>query len=62
MKNDQLFVKLFNKYLDNCCSPEEVDYLFGLIQSGEYSGLANEMIDKRLKNNPGFDTTDHALR
>ena len=62
MENDQLFVKLFNKYLDNCCSPEEVDYLFGLIQSGEYSGLANEMIDKRLKNNPGFDTTDHALK
>ncbi|MBX3257016.1 MAG: FecR domain-containing protein [Chitinophagaceae bacterium] len=62
MKNEQLFVKLFNKYLDNCCSPEEVDYLFGLMRSGEYSLLATEMIDKRLKTDPGFDDTDYALR
>jgi len=52
VENDQLFVKLFNKYLDNCCSPDEVDYLFGLMQSDEYSRLANEMIERRLKNNP----------
>ncbi|MFT3947755.1 MAG: FecR domain-containing protein [Agriterribacter sp.] len=62
MENDRLFVKLFNKYLDNCCSREEIDYLFMLIQSDEYSRLANEMIGNRLKHNPGSDDTDDALR
>lgn len=62
MENDRLFVKLFNKYLDNCCSREEIDYLFVLIQSDEYSRLANEMIENRLKHNPGYDDTDDALR
>ncbi|MFT4019777.1 MAG: FecR domain-containing protein [Agriterribacter sp.] len=62
VENDQLFVKLFNKYLDNCCSPDEVDYLFGLMQSDEYSRLANEMIERRLKNSPELKDSDFALR
>jgi len=59
VENLQLFTRLFSKYLDNRCSPEEIDYLLGLMQSEEYKSLANEMIESRLQKKT--ENTDQVL-
>lgn len=62
MANDLIFTDLFNKYLDNTCSPVEVEQLFRLFQSPAFRQLANDMIDERLKNNPAITEADNGLR
>lgn len=62
MENSPLFSALFNKYLENRCSPEETEYLFGLLQSDEYQQAANEMIESRLQRDPGINADDPILR
>lgn len=61
MEKSQLFITLFNKYLDNCCSMEETEHLFRLIQREEYRWIANEMIENRLKESPTSNQTDTGL-
>ncbi|MFT3704334.1 MAG: FecR domain-containing protein [Agriterribacter sp.] len=61
VEDHQLFVTLFNKYLDNRCSPEEAADLFRLIQSNAHDELVIDMIENRLKKNPGVDDKDTTL-
>lgn len=45
LDNSPLFALLFRKYLDNRCSPEEVDQLMALLKEDEYKQYACELIE-----------------
>lgn len=62
MENPQLFSRLFSKYLDNRCSPEETDHLMRLLQSEEYKALAAELIENKLKQKPDIQEPDSDLK
>ncbi|SEP12871.1 FecR family protein [Niastella yeongjuensis] len=48
MDNSLLFATLFRKYLDNNCSPAEVDQLMDLLKDEAYKEQADEMIGRQL--------------
>jgi ferric-dicitrate binding protein FerR (iron transport regulator) len=48
LDNSLLFATLFRKYLDNNCSPAEVDQLMELLKDEAYKQQANEMIEQQL--------------
>ncbi len=62
MENPQLFVSLFNRYLENKCSPEEVSYLMNLMRSEEYKALAGDLIENKLAQQPDVSDQDLALK
>jgi ferric-dicitrate binding protein FerR (iron transport regulator) len=62
VENPQLFARLFSKYLDNRCSPEEIDHLMRLLQSEEYKVFAGELIESKLKQKPDIHEPDPALK
>ncbi len=48
MDNPLLFATLFRKYLDNNCSPAEVEQLMDLLKDEAYKQQADEMIEQQL--------------
>ena len=48
MDNSLLFATLFRKYLDNNCSPAEVDQLMDLLRDEAYKQQADELIERQL--------------
>lgn len=62
MESLQFFTRLFKKYLDNCCSPEEIDYLMELMRSEEYKLLAGNIIEGRLQEKRDLEISDDGLR
>ena len=62
MENPQIFSRLFSKYLDNRCSPEEIDHLMRLLQSEEYKTLAAGLIENKLKQKPDIQEPDSDLQ
>jgi len=62
VENPQLFTNLFNRYLDNKCSPEEVDYLMNLMRSEEYKAIAGDLIENKLAQQPDISELDLALK
>ncbi|MBO9204778.1 MULTISPECIES: FecR family protein [Niastella] len=48
MDNSLLFANLFQKYLDNTCSGEEVDQLMVLLKDEAYKQQADELIERQL--------------
>lgn len=62
MENSRHFRELFDKYLDNRCSPAEVEYLLRLMQVEAYNQVANEMIESRLKRELPASDSDRLIR
>jgi len=62
VENPQLFASLFNRYLDNKCSPEEVNYLMNLMRSEEYKAFAGDLIENKLAQQPDISELDLALK
>jgi transmembrane sensor len=48
LDNSLLFATLFRKYLDNNCSPAEVDQLMDLLKDEAYKQQADELIERQL--------------
>jgi transmembrane sensor len=48
LDNSLLFATLFRKYLDNNCSPEEVDQLMNLLKEETYKQQADEWIGQQV--------------
>jgi transmembrane sensor len=56
-------IQLFRKYLDNQCSPEEVEILFMLLDKEENAIIREELINAQLKSNSvDFTMTDPLLQ
>ncbi len=62
MEHRELFASLFSKYLENRCSPEEIDNLMNLLQSEKYKAMALEMIEDELGERAAIPQVDSALK
>lgn len=51
MPQKQTIIQLFRKYLDNQCSPEEVEVLFMLLDKEENASIREELINTQLQSN-----------
>ncbi|WP_257670389.1 FecR family protein [Parapedobacter tibetensis] len=61
MNNHQHIHRLFEKYLNNSCTPEEAEELIRLLQSGEERAYVEQLIDKQLQNKGEIPVDDEVL-